>query len=242
MAAGVLGERLLREVQGEEGSLEDLLTTLRTHHPSQTTLLPAPLTQLLTHHNQTNPTKTKTLTLSGSYTPLINHLILTLLTPAQPTTIAILDLTHRFSPSHLVSALGVEELRHIHVFYPTPETLRGVMEGLEGYMVDGSHASKGREWRGVFVIGGPPPGVLGVGEGKMGGASMIRSEEMLRVGTSWRGWLRVEREVVKTFGKGISVEEAWEESMGMGMGMGTGRNSEGELRWRAVCGEGVYRF
>ncbi|CAG8953408.1 hypothetical protein HYFRA_00010157 [Hymenoscyphus fraxineus] len=143
MAAEVLGERLLREVRGEEGSLEDLLIHLRTHHPTRIPLLPAPLSNILTHHNHTNPTKTKTLTLSGTYIPLINHLILTLLTPHQPTTIAILDLTHRFSPSHLVPILGVEELRHIHVFYPTPDTLGVTLEGLEGYMLRGEHGSGG---------------------------------------------------------------------------------------------------
>lgn len=52
-------------------------------------------------------------------------------------------------------------------------------------MLDGDHGSKEREWVGTIVNGG------------VGGD----------INVGWRGWLRVEREEVGSFGWGVSVEE-----------------------------------
>jgi hypothetical protein len=53
-------------------------------------------------------------------------------------------------------------------------------------MLYGEHGSKGKEWVGTIVNGG------------VGGD----------INVGWRGWLRVEREEVESFGWGVSVEEA----------------------------------
>ncbi|EPE30665.1 hypothetical protein GLAREA_03632 [Glarea lozoyensis ATCC 20868] len=117
------------------------------------------------------------------------------MTSLPPATLVIIDLTHRFSPSHLLPALSVEELRHIHVFRATKGNLAATVAEVERYMVGGRHGSGWRVWRGSVVLGGSVP-AGGLGDG-------------LLVSTGWRGWLRVEREEVGGFGLGGSVEEAW---------------------------------
>lgn len=53
-------------------------------------------------------------------------------------------------------------------------------------MVYGGHGSKGREWWGTIVVGGPGGDVCG----------------------GWRGWLRVDREETPGFGGVVPAEEA----------------------------------
>lgn len=55
---------------------------------------------------------------------------------------------------------------------------------------EATRVSRGREWWGTVVIGGLAAGDLTVG---------------------WKGWARVEREVVNGFGEGVSAEEALEQ-------------------------------
>ncbi|KAH6712840.1 hypothetical protein BKA61DRAFT_484704 [Leptodontidium sp. MPI-SDFR-AT-0119] len=139
--------------------------------------------------------------------------------------IALLDLTGRFSPSHLLSSsstttsttsnspppsLTKADLIHIHVFKPTKATLQATLDSIENYMLYGEHKSHAREWLGTIVNGG------------VGGD----------INLGWRGWLRVEREEVGGFGEGVSVEEAWGE-----------RERRGEVvdarGWRAEDEEGI---
>lgn len=89
--------------------------------------------------------------------------------------------------------------------------------------------SRSREWRGIFVLGGSPT------LSSSSGAQNQGHDEKLLVGTSWRGWLRVEREETSAFEVGISVEEAWEER---------DRRWEDVERkgWKGVCEEGIVRF
>lgn len=61
-------------------------------------------------------------------------------------------------------------------------------------MIYSRHASIAREWWGSIVIGGGSPAVLG--------------PDAASVTTGWRGWLRVDRQDVRGFGLGISLEEA----------------------------------
>lgn len=79
-------------------------------------------------------------------------------------------------------------------------------------MLYGEHGSKGREWVGTIVNGG------------LGGD----------VNLGWRGWLRIEREEVGTFGRGISVEEAVGDRERIVDGKG----------WKALCDGlgGEFRF
>ena len=82
-------------------------------------------------------------------------------------------------------------------------------------MVYGEHGSKGREWFGSIVIGGT------------GGD----------VNVGWRGWLRVEREEVGVFERGVSVVEA--------VGDRERRREVVDGKgWRVVCDDsgGEFRF
>ncbi|KAH6683201.1 hypothetical protein B0J14DRAFT_141426 [Halenospora varia] len=219
----ILGARLLRETEAEETSLEELLTVLRHSHPSSTTRsktgIPSLDTLLHTHGS-------KTLSISGRSLPIIYSLIITLMSgPYQgQNTLVVVDIDGRFSPSHLLPSLPFSELKHVHVFRPAKSNLAVTLSSLDSYMLNGEHASKGREWKGTFVLGGSPG--VGIGKG---------AEERILVGTGWRGWLRGEREEVTGFGVGISGEEAWaEREQRWGVVVGKG--------WKGVAEEGVVEF
>ncbi|KAH7351120.1 hypothetical protein BKA65DRAFT_252923 [Rhexocercosporidium sp. MPI-PUGE-AT-0058] len=200
----VLGARLLREIASEEGSLEDLLKTLRqnlTPSPPKTGI--PPLDDLCTHH-------TSKLSITGRTLPLLHSILIHLISPSHLNgTVALVDLTGRFSPSHLLPCLSKSDLTHIHIFTPTKRTLQATLNNIEAYMLYGEHKSHAREWLGIIVNGG------------VGGD----------VNLGWRGWLRVEREEVGGFGEGLSVDEVWGER--------ERREEVVEGRgWRAEDGEG----
>ncbi|KAH8687752.1 hypothetical protein BGZ60DRAFT_522400 [Tricladium varicosporioides] len=208
----ILGAKLLREIETEETTLEELLTTLRTHHPSSIAISKTgnPTLNTLIHTHGS-----KTLSICGRSLPLVYNLIITLMSAPYEGqhTLVVVDLDSRFSPSHLLPSLELEDLKHIYVFRPTKSNLAATLSSLDLYMLNSEHASKGREWKGTFVLGGSP-GAGGIGKGP---------EEMLLVGTGWRGWLRGECEEVAGFGVGVSGEEAW---------------AEREQRWDVVAGKG----
>lgn len=90
-----------------------------------------------------------------------------------------------------------EDLKHVHVYRPargSPAHIREVLSAAEHHMIYSKHASTAREWWGSIIIGGGSPAVLG--------------PEVASVTTGWRGWLRVDREEVRGFGLGMSIEEA----------------------------------
>ncbi|KAH7399955.1 hypothetical protein BKA64DRAFT_470107 [Cadophora sp. MPI-SDFR-AT-0126] len=200
----VHGARLLREIAAEEGSLEDLLKDLRT------TLIPIPTRTGIPDLDSLWQTHGGKLSITGRTLPLLHHILIQLVSPAHLNgTIALVDLTGRFSPSHLLTVtslpetsvsnsnlktlnlqkeyLGKEDLQHIHVFKPTKSNLQSTLASIEPYMLYGPHRSHGREWLGVIVNGGA------------GGD----------INLGWRGWLRVETENVGAFGEGVSVEEVF---------------------------------
>jgi hypothetical protein len=165
----------------------------------------------------------KNLALTGRPLALVYRLITSLMSTPIPATVVIIDLTQRFSPSHLLPSLPISELKHIHVFRPTKANFSLTLDGVEDYMVFGNHGSRYREWRGTFILGGSAPTEKGLGE------------ERLLVSTGWKGWLRVEREEVVGFGLGLSVEDAWGER--------EQRWSDVQSKgWKAVCEEGVFVF
>ncbi|KAL2071308.1 hypothetical protein VTL71DRAFT_12543 [Oculimacula yallundae] len=187
----VLGARLLREIAAEEGSLEDLLKDLRAASipNSPRTGIEALDSLWKTHGGK--------LSITGRTLPLLHHILTHLISPSHLNgTIALVDLTGRFSPSHLLTSsppsstcLQRSDLQHIHVFRPTKSNLKATIDSVETYMLYGDHKSHGKEWLGVIVSGG------------VGGD----------INLGWRGWLRVERENVPAFGEGVSVEEVWGE-------------------------------
>ena len=123
------------------------------------------------------------LAITGRGLPLV-YRIVNHLVSVRGGTVAVVDIEGRFSPSHLDC-----ELRHVHVFRPTRRNMKATLESVEGYMLWGEHGSKEREWMGTIVNGG------------VGGEIM----------TGWRGWLKVEKDSVKAFAAGVSVEEALRE-------------------------------
>ncbi|CAL3972741.1 hypothetical protein PZA11_004218 [Diplocarpon coronariae] len=200
----VLGSRLLREIAAEDGSLEDLLKDLRT------ACIPNPPRTGISDLDSLWKTRGGRLSITGRTLPLLHHILTHLVSPHHMNgTIALLDLTGRFSPSHLISALSVQDLRHIHVFRPTTANLQVTLDSVEKYMLYGEHKSQGREWLGTIVNGG------------VGGD----------INLGWSGWLRVEREEVCGFGVGVSIEEVWGER--------NGRQEVVDGKgWRAECREG----
>ncbi|KUJ18146.1 uncharacterized protein LY89DRAFT_38900 [Mollisia scopiformis] len=195
----ILGGRLLREIGAEEGSLEDLLRSLRQTslpNPSKTGI------QTLDTFWSHNGGK---LSVTGRGLPFLYQLLTSLLLNLHGT-VALLDLTARFSPSHV--SVPSSELQHIHVFQPTPSNLKVTLESVEKYMLYSEHGSKGREWVGTIVLGGNG-GDINIG---------------------WRGWLRVEKEEVTKFGDGVGVEEAWGEK-----GMRQRQEVVDKVGWRAEC-------
>ncbi|KAG6359054.1 hypothetical protein INS49_012574 [Diaporthe citri] len=97
-------------------------------------------------------------------------------------------------PTRQVTA---EDLKHVHVYRPargSTSHIREVLSAAEHHMIYSRHASIAREWWGSIIIGGGSPAVLG--------------PEVASVTTGWRGWLRVDREEVRGFGLGMSIEEA----------------------------------
>lgn len=105
-----------------------------------------------------------------------------------------IDVEPMTEPARRVTA---EDLKHVHIYRPargSPSYIREVLSAAEHHMIYSKHASIAREWWGSIVIGGGSPAVLG--------------PELASVTTGWRGWLRVDREEVRGFGLGMSIEEA----------------------------------
>jgi len=125
--------------------------------------------------------------------PLLYHIISSQLSLLNRT-LCIVDLSHRFSPSHL-GVLDPSLLQHIHVFFPTPANLTATLESLEDYMMYGEHGSKGKVWAGTIVIGDVPP------VGAQGKGNIYFALEM------WKGWVRVERKEVARYPTGVSPKE-----------------------------------
>ncbi|CZR53125.1 uncharacterized protein PAC_03003 [Phialocephala subalpina] len=199
----LFGISLLRGCAAEEGSLEELLKSLRQKsipNPSKTGV--PTLDTFWSHHGGK-------LSVSGRGLPFLHHLLTSLLTNLN-STIALLDLTGRFSPSHL--SVPFSELQHIHIFLPTPSNLKVTLDCVEKYMLYGEHGSKNREWVGTILLGGN------------GGD----------VNIGWRGWMRVEREEVGKFGE-VGVEEVWAEK-----GMRQRQEVVDGKGWKAECEFGDY--
>lgn len=107
---------------------------------------------------------------------------------------AIRDTVTQVTP---VTQVTQQDLKHIHVYRPargSPSYIRDVLASVEHHMIYTRHASIAREWWGTVVIGGGSPAILGLGNAD--------------VTTGWKSWLRVDREEVRGFGVGMSVEEA----------------------------------
>lgn len=61
-------------------------------------------------------------------------------------------------------------------------------------MIYAKHASSVREWWGTIIIGGGSPITFGAGN--------------VDVTTSWKGWLRIDRDEIQGFPLGTCIEEA----------------------------------
>ncbi|KAI3399634.1 hypothetical protein diail_6275, partial [Diaporthe ilicicola] len=117
-----------------------------------------------------------------------------------------------------------EDLKHVHVYRPargSPSHIREVLASAEHHMVYSRHASVAREWWGSIIIGGGSPTVLG--------------PEAASVTTGWRGWLRVDREDVRGFGMGMSIEEAL-------LDRDRRQRAAREAGWTANCVWGGFTF
>lgn len=91
----------------------------------------------------------------------------------------------------------LDDLRHVHIYRPgrgSPSHIRDVLSSAEQHMIYSKHASIAREWWGNIVIGGGSPTALGPGHAD--------------VTTGWKGWLRVDKDEVRGFPVGMSIEEA----------------------------------
>lgn len=183
-------------------------------------------------------TQSGPLSLSGRHLPLIYLLVATLISAPHNKAVVVIDIDARFDITRVTQCaphqeapvpagtdaaednghtmgqqkianhasqpvtpparqVAAEDLKHVHIYRPargSPSHIREVLSAAEQHMIYSRHASIAREWWGSIVIGGGSPAVLG--------------PEVASVTTGWRGWLRVDREEVRGFGLGMSIEEA----------------------------------
>lgn len=131
------------------------------------------------------------------------------------------DVGFMTEPARQVTA---EDLRHVHVYRPargSSSHIREVLSAAENHMIYSKHASIAREWWGSIIIGGGSPAVLG--------------PEVANVTTGWRGWLRVDREDVRGFGLGMSIEEAL-------LDRDRRQRAVNDTGWTANCAWGGFTF
>lgn len=117
----------------------------------------------------------------------------------------------------------LDDLEHVYVYRPahgSPSHIREVLSAAEHHMIYSKHASIAREWWGSIVIGGGSPVVLG---------------PEAAVTTGWRGWLRVDREEVRGFDLGMSIEEAL-------LDRDRRQRAVNDAGWTANCVWGGYTF
>ncbi|KAI0454291.1 hypothetical protein F5B21DRAFT_239647 [Xylaria acuta] len=203
-AARRVGAGLLGDV--EEGSLEELLDSLRASFTNNPTRHRSPhipvgeLSAITTRYQRaTQSAPPPLMSVSGRHLPFLYHLISVLISSPHSYTIVIIDTEGKFDVTRLISngpdsrasyypATTPADLAHVHVYRPGrgAERVRAVLETLDEFMLYGDHESRGREWWGTVVVGGT------------GG----------HVNAGWKGWLRIDREDVAGFQAGISVEEA----------------------------------
>ncbi|TQS36893.1 hypothetical protein Golomagni_02648 [Golovinomyces magnicellulatus] len=211
--------RILQEIASEARSLEDILITLRSKFQREYCLpgLPPDLSSLYHAHTLKGPLTIKCIPTTAAATALINHILEYQLT-TYCGTVALLDFTGRFNISHLSAHCGIDSLSHLHVFRP-PQQSKKVFEAVKRWMLFGKHASHGKEWVGTIIIGAD-------------GASEWNGPERVLVGSAWNGWLNVARDEPKKYAPGVSVEEAWNQSL----------DASTYVSWKAWCEEGEYKW
>lgn len=149
------------------------------------------LDEIVAYHFQS--TKIATISITGRYLPLIYKIVSQIASEPEPMSVLVVDLDSRFQATQL--PCSEEDLRHIYVLRPartSPQELREMISGADQFLLYNTvaQASANREWWGTIVLGG-----LGAGD----------------VTAGWKGWLRVDREEVRPFPPGISLEEALKE-------------------------------
>ncbi|KAH8785252.1 hypothetical protein F5883DRAFT_401728, partial [Diaporthe sp. PMI_573] len=195
-------------------------------------------------------TQSGPLSLSGRHFPLIYLLVATLIAAPHNKALIIIDVEARFditrvtqcAPRQAVPApaghrhgtnvlpmvaparqVTLDDLEHVYVYRPahgSPSHIREVLSAAEHHMIYSKHASIAREWWGSIVIGGGSPVVLG---------------PEAAVTTGWRGWLRVDREEVRGFDLGMSIEEAL-------LDRDRRQRAVNDAGWTANCVWGGYTF
>ncbi|KAK4151289.1 hypothetical protein C8A00DRAFT_17299 [Chaetomidium leptoderma] len=178
-----------------------------------------PLDDLVNRHLRA--TLSAPLALTGRHRELLYVLVATLITAPHEMAVAIVDFEGRFDPLRLLATMVDQaavtgstaaeskpratvqraDLDHVHILRPARGSFAHIAEcvaSIEGYILYGSHRSRGREWWGTVVIGG--------GLNPAGNASAAASAQVT-VTADWKGWLRVDRAEVPTFWD-MTVEEA----------------------------------
>lgn len=195
-----------------------LLTTLtNTLNPRPPKTHIQSLDELWSNSYQNQPR----LSVSGRQLPLLIHILTTLLRNKdgrEGKCVVLIDIQSRFSPSFLPfqddedehaevgqkdDKLKKSDLKHLHIFRPTAQSIEITLKGVEEHMLYGNHSSYGREFGGTILLG-------------LDGRDAVNAVDLRGMGKpemvmGWRGWLRVEREEVEAFGIGVSVEEMLEE-------------------------------
>ncbi|KAL7623567.1 hypothetical protein AAE478_007250 [Parahypoxylon ruwenzoriense] len=223
-----VGARLLGEV--EEGSLEELLDSLKVHLTGGLSTnarphLPIPALASIAsrHHRAVRSAPPPVLSVSGRYLPLLYHLVSTLIAEPHNYAVVVVDAEGRFDVMRVVvsssfndpsarpgSSRGEDKARNPscpaqpldlrHVYVYRPPC------GQE-------HVRAALEAAGRWMLYGAHGSrarewwgtvVIGGGSGMGVAAASVKGD----VSAGWKGWLRVEREEVPRFPDGMSVDEA----------------------------------
>jgi len=195
--------------------LLQLLTSLRT------TLIPNPPRTGVPDLDSLWSTHGSKLSITGRTLPLLHQILIYLVSPAHLNgTIALVDLTGHFSPSHLLSptlsSISISTSTQPGNLNPT-SNLRNERERSDSRYIskeDLQHIHVFRPTKSSLAAT-----LASIESYMLYGAHRSHGREWLGVivnggvggdiNFGWRGWLRVERESVGAFGEGVSVEEVF---------------------------------
>jgi len=194
-------------------------------------------------------TQSLPLTIAGRPLPLVYLVVATLIAAPQRKAVAVLDFDGRFDMARVLRCppyqappadgeaaaaaaarrrVTEDDLAHVHVFRPaagkgppSPDApaVAAAVAAVERHMLYGAHGSRDREYWGVVVVGG------------------AAASPDVAMATTWKGWLRVDREELLPSEAAIPAGDVLAAAAGEAR-----RGTEGPVYWVANSLWGGFRF